>query len=332
MASIKTHILVISDTHGDDLMHKPITRTYDVAIHCGDLTEESKLDEFRVSLNMMLSVQAPLKLIIAGNHDFSLDTPVLANKLADNTTAEDADLVKRTYGDFDEARALFESDAAKAAGMVFLNEGNYTFDLANGASLSVYASPYTASKACTWGFQYRPSADGKDHTWDIKPNTDIVITHSPPHGVLDYTDHKTRAGSPSLFAAVAKAKPKMHCFGHIHEAWGAKVVGWRPTDIDNKESEFGNTPLTHFTAIDNDRSNLIESLASLRVGKFDTPDSAAEKAARRERYDDEGCCTVAQRLKDNQTLFVNAAIEGPTEDVQQYTWVVELDLPASERI
>jgi hypothetical protein len=124
----------------------------------------------------------------------------------------------------------------------------------------------------------------------------------------------------------------MHCFGHIHEAWGAKVVGWRPTDIDNKESEFGNTPLTHFTAIDNDRSNLIESLASLRIGKFDTPDSAAEKAARRERYDDEGCCTVAQRLKDNQTLFVNAAIEGPTEDVQQYTWVVELDLPASERI
>jgi hypothetical protein len=245
-----------------------------------------------------------------------------------NTTAEDADLVKRTYGDFGEARAMFESDAAIAAGVVFLDEGNYTFDLANGASLSVYASPYTASKSCTWGFQYRPSADGNDHAWDIKPDTDIAVTHSPPHGVLDYTDHKTRAGSPSLFAAIARAKPKMHCFGHIHEAWGAKIVGWRPADNVNPESEIGSTPPTHFTAIDNDRSNLIESLASLRVGRFDTPVSAAEKAARRQRYDDQGCCPVTQRLEDDQTLFVNAAIEGPAEGVQQHPWVVELDLPA----
>lgn len=325
MASIKTRILVISDTHGDDLIHKPITGAYDVAIHCGDLTEESKLDEFKSSLDTMLGIQAPLKLIIAGNHDFSMDVPLLKNKLADNTAAEDADLVKRTYGSFGEARALFETDAAKVAGVRFLDEGNYTFDLENGASLSVYASPYTASKACTWGFQYRPC---DEHHWDIKPNTDIAITHSPPHGVLDYTGSKTRVGSPSLFAAIAQAKPKMHCFGHIHEAWGAKVVGWRPTDTNNTESDFGSAPPTHFTAIDNDRSNLIESLSSLRVGKFDTPDSAAEKAARRERYDGQGCCTFTQFLQTNQTLFVNAAIEGPCEGTQQHPWVVELDLPA----
>ena len=257
MASIRTRIVIVSDTHGDDLIHKP-AGTYDVAIHCGDLTEESKLDEFRVSLDLMLAVKAPLKLVIAGNHDFSMDTPVLANKLADNMTAEDTDLVKRTYGDFGEARAMFVTDATRAAGLIFLDEGNYNFKLANSASLSVYASPYTASKSCTWGFQYRPS---EEHTWNIKPNTDIVITHSPPHGVLDYTGHKTRAGSPSLFGAIAQVKPKMHCFGHIHEAWGAKVVGWRQTDIASP---------THFTAIDNDRSTLVENLASLRTSKFDT--------------------------------------------------------------
>ena len=330
MAFIKSRIPVISDTHGDDLIHKPTTGTYDVAIHCGDLTEESKLDEFRASLNTMLAIKAPLKLIIAGNHDFSLDPPVLATKLADNTTASDADLIKRTYGASGEARALFDSDLAKAAGVVFLDEGNRTFTLANGASLAVYASPYTASKTCTWGFQYRPS---DDHAWDIKPNTDIAITHSPPHGVLDYTDSKTRAGSPSLFAAVAKAKPKMHCFGHIHEAWGAKVVGWRPRDTENTETEFGSAALlTHFTAIDNDRSTLIESLASLRSGKFDTAESSAEKAARRERYDEHGCCTVAQALENDQTLFVNAAVEGPSEGVQQWPWAVELELPASESV
>lgn len=319
MASyIKTRVLVISDTHGDDLIHKP-SGTYDVAIHCGDLTEESKLEEFKMGLETMLAIQAPLKLIIAGNHDFSMDTPVFKNKLTDNITAEDASLVKRTYGDFGEARAMFETEATKAAGVVFLDEGNHTFQLANGALLSVYASPYTASKACTWGFQYRPSVG---HTWDIKPNTDIIITHSPPHGVLDYTGNKTRAGSPSLFAAVAQAKPKMHCFGHIHEAWGAKFVAWRETFSDD---------VSHFTAIDNDRSDPIETLASLRAGKFDTPETSAEKLARRAMYDDQGCCIITQPLGHDQTLFVNAAIEGPSEGVQQHPWVVELDLPRSDQ-
>jgi predicted phosphohydrolase len=318
MAShIKSRILIISDTHGDDLTHNP-TGTFDVAIHRGDLTEESKLEEFRTSLNLMLDIQAPLKLVIAGNHDFSMDTPVFKNKLADNITPEDASIVKSTYGDFCEARAMFETEATRAAGLVFLDEGNHTFQLANGASLSVYASPYTASKSCTWGFQYRPS---EDHVWDIKPNTDIVITHSPPHGFLDYTENKTRAGIPSLFAAVAHAKPKMHCFGHIHEAWGAKFVAWRET--------YGEIP-THFTAIDNNRSELVESLASLRVGKFDTPEFASEKAARREKYNDQGCCTITQSLEHEQTLFVNAAIEGPAEGVQQHPWVVELDLLRSD--
>jgi hypothetical protein len=121
---------------------------------------------------------------------------------------------------------------------------------------------------------------------------------------------------------VAQAKSKLHCFGHIHEAWGAKVVAWRET--------YGETP-THFTAIDNDRSEPVESLASLRVGRLDTPESASEKTARRKKYNDQGCCTITQSLEHDQTLFVNAAIEGPAEGVQQHPWVVELDLPRSDQ-
>lgn len=67
MAShIKTRFLVISDTHGDALIHRP-TGDFDVAIHCGDLTEESKLDQLKMSLKMVLDNNAPLKLVIAGN-------------------------------------------------------------------------------------------------------------------------------------------------------------------------------------------------------------------------------------------------------------------------
>lgn len=311
---IKTRFLIISDTHGDALIHKP-TGDFDVAIHCGDLTEESKLDEFKTALKMMLEINAPLKLVIAGNHDFSLDMPVLKDKLSDHTTADDAALVKRTYGDFGEARALFETDAAKAAGLMFLDEGNYDFKLGNGASLSVYASPYTASKSRTWGFQYHPS---EEHKWDINPGTDVVTTHSPPKGILDYTDSKNRAGSPSLFAAVARAKPRLHCFGHIHEAWGAKVVAWRQ-HISEEPS--------HYTNIDNDQSKVVESLATLRAGKFDTSELHEEKKARLSRYNEQGHCEATQPVEQDQTLFVNAAIEGPREGIQQHPWVVELSLP-----
>lgn len=311
--NVKTRFLIISDTHGDELIHKPVGK-FDVAIHCGDLTEESKITEFHTALNLMLEIDAPLKLLIAGNHDFTLDTPVFRDKLADNITTEDASLVRNTYGDFGEARAMFETNAAKAAGIVFLDEGNHNFHLANGASLSIYASPYTASKSCTWGYQYRPS---DEHTWDIKPNTDVVITHSPPLGILDYTGSKTRAGSPSLFAAVARAKPKMHCFGHIHEAWGAKVVAWRETLSDFP---------SHFTDVDNDRSSLVESLASLRAGKFDAPQPSSVTKSRRDKYNEQSYCDFSQSLEGDQTLFVNAAIEGSCEGKQQYPWVVELDL------
>lgn len=240
-----------------------------------------------------------------------MDAPVLKDKLSDHTTAEDADLVKRTYGDFGQARAMFETDAAKAVGLMFLDDGNYNFKLGNGASLSVYASPHTASKSRTWSFQYHPS---EEHKWDINPGTDVVITHSPPKGVLDYTESKNSAGSPSLFAAI------LHCFGHIHEAWGAKVVAWR---------EHISEELSHFTDIDNDRSHVVESLAGLRAGKFDTPELLEEKMARLARYDTQGHCEATLPLKQDQTLFVNAAIEGPREGTQQHPWIVELSLPRS---
>lgn len=226
--------------------------------------------------------------------------------------------VKRVYGDFGEARSLFSSDAAKAAGVVFLDEGTHHFKLENGAALSVYASPYTASKSPTWGFQYSPSSE---HTWAIEPSIDIVITHSPPKGVLDYTDARTRAGSASLFAAVARAKPRLHCFGHIHEAWGAKVVGWRKSLSEEP---------SHFTDIDNERSAVVESLSGLREGKFDTPERLAEKKAKLEQYDRGGSCKFAGALSCDQTLFVNAAIEGPEEKKQQHPWFVELELPRSD--
>ncbi|TKA33163.1 hypothetical protein B0A50_00716 [Salinomyces thailandicus] len=320
-SSIPTRFLMVSDTHGEALNNQCTTEA-DVVIHCGDLTDESKLSEFEAAITLLKSFQAPLKLVIAGNHDFTLDTPTFVNILsAINPPLED-DLIQREYGSFGQARALFERQDARESGIRFLDEGTHHINLANGATLTIYASPYTCSKSTGWGFQYKPS---EDHEWRIEPGTDVVATHAPPEGVLDRAGDGKRAGSGSLFAAVARAKPALHCFGHIHESWGARKVKWRD-DVSEAPS--------HFTSIDNDESALIESLATIRAKRFDTEELVARKKAKLERYEKEGVCTAtAQRIdKGSQTLFVNAAIEGPEDHLQQLPWLTEIELPRSSAV
>ena len=55
----------------------------------------------------------------------------------------------------------------------------------------------------------------------IPDDTDVLITHGPPFGILDQApgsdDHQ---GCRALFDRVRQLKPKLHVFGHIHGAHG----------------------------------------------------------------------------------------------------------------
>ena len=314
-SAIPTRIIVLSDTHGDGL-NKDCLAAADVVLHCGDLTEESKLHEFETAIATLKTLHAPVKLVIAGNHDFTLDIPTFRTKLAAITPALDAPLVQREYGGFGEARALFERADVVQAGIRLLGEGTHRIGLANGALLTVYASPYTASLSADWGFQYLPE---HDHVWDIQPDTDIVITHGPPKGMLDRAEGGTRCGSESLFAAVARARPLVHCFGHIHEGWGARKVHWNDALTSSP---------SHFTSIDNARSVSVESLASINPSKHDDAVAIAEKRLKLDGYKKQGYCstTDCSVKRGQQTLFVNAAIEGPDEHQQQLPWLATIDL------
>jgi Icc-related predicted phosphoesterase len=320
MASqVSTRFLIVSDTHGESLQHNPDERV-DVAIHCGDLTEESKLDEFKTTIDLLKQINAPLKLVIAGNHDWTLDTPVFKQKLSAIDLKPGDEVVKREYGAFEEAMALLESEDVKAHGIVYLHEGTHRFKLANGANLTVYASPYTTS-VDEWGFNYHPQ---QEHDWAVDTDVDVVITHCPPKGVLDMTESRQRGGSTGLFAAVARARPQLHCFGHLHSNWGAKKIAWRDETPSDEPS--------HFTDIDNDDSTVIETLSTLQAKKFDSPEDVEEKKARQAKYDAQGYCDALNMgLKDGmQTLFVNAAIEGEAEDDKHLPWVVEVELPRAQ--
>ena len=81
--TISTRFMVISDTHNYDFSARANARVpfqhplpkCDVLLHCGDLTMNGELEKLKGVVRMLGSIDAELKLVIAGNHDRTLDGP-----------------------------------------------------------------------------------------------------------------------------------------------------------------------------------------------------------------------------------------------------------------
>lgn len=94
--------------------------------------------------------------------------------------------------------------------------------------LKIWGSPWTAQfpgmNPHCMAFTMPFGCDNEEHLkdkWDLIPeDTDILITHSPPFGILDKT-WKKRCGSKSLTKRISQLNNlKLHVFGHIHEGHG----------------------------------------------------------------------------------------------------------------
>lgn len=225
--TIPTRIMVISDTH-EHYFDGATMPQVDVLIHTGDLTNLGELHSLKESVKMLGTIEAKLKLVIAGNHDISLDE----TRRVENMSEEE-------YLRYHEAALeIMTGPLAKEAGVIYLEEGTYTFSLSNGAKFTVYASPYTPGSS-SWAFPYQPPADRFNDEKQVAPDrtsiatnpipssVDIVMTHGPPHSILDQVDNQS-LGCPNLLRAISRARPLMHCFGHIHEGHGANIVTWTP--------------------------------------------------------------------------------------------------------
>ncbi len=53
---------------------------------------------------------------------------------------------------------------------------------------------------------------------------DVLICHSPPHGIADRLDDGRRIGSTALRAAIERIQPALVFCGHIHGCWGESGV------------------------------------------------------------------------------------------------------------
>lgn len=223
--TIPTRVMIISDTHEHSFDGTNMPQA-DVLIHTGDLTNFGELDSLRESVKMMGTIKAELKLVIAGNHDISLDQICRVENMSEEE-----------YSKYHEdALETMTGTLAKEAGITYLEEGTYTFTLTNGAKFTVYASPYTSGSG-GWAFPYQSFEDRFNDPNQAAPNqtsiatnpirlgVDIVMTHGPPYSILDQADNQN-LGCPNLLRAVSRVKPLIHCFGHIHEGHGANIVTW----------------------------------------------------------------------------------------------------------
>jgi Icc-related predicted phosphoesterase len=64
-----------------------------------------------------------------------------------------------------------------------------------------------------------------DAVWSkIPQGIDILLTHGPPFGILDRVQAGDRVGCEDLLRHVERVRPAIHCFGHIHEAYGFRKL------------------------------------------------------------------------------------------------------------
>jgi predicted MPP superfamily phosphohydrolase len=242
-APVLTRFMIISDTHnfqfGDaekvqGFFCQP-TPKVDVLLHAGDLTGRGGLKSYKGVMNMLSQIDAELKLVIGGNHDLSLDGAYWRRLMCcDDDDPED-------IAEHDNAMEIFKGPLAKEAGVTYLEEGLNTFTLKNGAKFTIYTSPYQP-EFCGWAFPYERNEDrfnlqphsapgvtsiATNPVPDF-PSVDIMMTHGPPKNILDWTafDGNT-VGCENLLRAVSRARPRLYCFGHIHEAYGAKIITWK---------------------------------------------------------------------------------------------------------
>jgi predicted phosphohydrolase len=174
-------IICISDTHAQH--HLTEVPEGDLLIHAGDVTRHGQLADVEAFDRWLGTLPHPQKVVICGNHDFC----------------------------FQEKPAEARSRITNA---IYLEDSGCEID-----GLTIYGSPWQPWFG-GWAFNL-PRGEALAAVWAKIPKPlDILITHGPPAGILDRTRAGDLAGCRDLLDRVLEVKPRLHVFGHIHEAAG----------------------------------------------------------------------------------------------------------------
>ena len=161
----------------------------DLLIVAGDLTARDTWKQHQEFQAWLIGQKYTKKVLIAGNHD----------------------------GQYEKTVPFYTFET----GICYLQDSGTQFE-----GLNIWGSPWTPEFS-NWHFMLPRGLKLKEKRDLIPDNTDILVTHGPPHGILDTTDNtwdSERLGCEDLREAVERVKPRLHVFGHIHGGYGKMVL------------------------------------------------------------------------------------------------------------
>ncbi|CAF0789360.1 unnamed protein product [Adineta steineri] len=190
-AAKTTRIVCISDTHSRYGFTLPAG---DILVHAGDFSmtgEQSEIESFITCLKSL--TQYRLKIFIAGNHDMTLQ-PAFYEKNWERWhrgRKQNYELINRLVRD---------PSLITNYGIIYLEDQEFVDKVT--------------------GLKFYGSIEIKNAWSRIPKDVDILLTHGPPTNILDENTVGIRVGCARLLARVITIKPRLHVFGHIHEAYG----------------------------------------------------------------------------------------------------------------
>lgn len=193
-------MVCISDTHCQ--LGKMDIPEGDILVHAGDALSHGTRRELSNFLYQYEKLPHAYKIYVPGNHD--------------RITEENEQLVK---------------DECASRNIIYLNDSGI-----NILGYNFWGSAITP-RFHDWAWNRDSMNCGtsvpKDHPkyksikphWDMIPeNTDVLVTHGPPKGIMDMSIYNgVHCGCPHLLNKVQEIKPKYHIFGHIHNWHGINV-------------------------------------------------------------------------------------------------------------
>ncbi len=210
---------IVSDLHG----FKPALHGGDLLIVAGDLTKRDTVkhnEEFR---EWIKDQKYTKKIVIAGNHD---------------------NLAEKGFYNSKESNDLYGFEYLCDSGTEFrywppLKPGMEDGTILEVKDYKIWGIPWTKrfigmNPHCMAFTYYDENWFYDEKVMKIPVDVDILITHSPPYGILDKVvreGHFTlsdpaqqlyeHVGSKSIFGWLKYVgRPQLHIFGHIHEAYG----------------------------------------------------------------------------------------------------------------
>ncbi len=201
-------IVCLSDTHNCN--EQIAVPDGDVLIHAGDATIRGTQHEVEEFLTWFSSLPHKYKIFVAGNHDW-----------------------------------LFENDNRFARLLVANFNIKYLQDsFVEIEGFKIYGSPWQP-RFYDWAFNLMRGAEIAEKWKLIPDDTDILITHGPPHGILDEVPRKyfvENTGCEELRKKIEEIRPKLHIFGHIHCGYGqTEQFGVKFVNASNCDEEYNPT-------------------------------------------------------------------------------------------